>query len=67
MCLLEYLRLLYMSLMSQNVISVGCLIIYGLLELVQSNVSDDRLISSTERTNTFGHVGNVVEIQQLDV
>lgn len=56
-----------MSLMSQNVISVGCLIIYGLLELVQSNVSDDRLISSTERTNTFGHVGNVVEIQQLDV
>ncbi|KAJ5383738.1 hypothetical protein N7517_001649 [Penicillium concentricum] len=40
---------------------------YGLLELVQFNVSDDRLIASTERTNTFGHVGlvvpNVVEAQ----
>lgn len=56
-----------MSLMSQKVISVGCLIIYGLLELVQSNASDDRLIASSERTNTFGHVGNVVEIQQQDV
>ncbi|KAF7529781.1 hypothetical protein PCG10_006112 [Penicillium crustosum] len=33
---------------------------YGLLELVQFNVSDDRLIASTERTNTFGHVGLVV-------
>ncbi|OQE45904.1 hypothetical protein PENCOP_c001G08290 [Penicillium coprophilum] len=33
---------------------------YGLLELVQFNVSDDRLVASTERTNTFGHVGLVV-------
>lgn len=34
--------------------------LYGLLELQQFNVSDDRLIASTERTNTFGHVGLVV-------
>jgi lactoylglutathione lyase len=34
--------------------------LWGLLELQQFNVSDDRLIASTERTNTFGHVGLVV-------
>lgn len=32
----------------------------GLLELVQFNVSDDTLLASTKRTNTFGHVGLVV-------
>jgi lactoylglutathione lyase len=34
--------------------------LWGLLELQQFNVSDDRLIASTERSNTFGHVGLVV-------
>ncbi|CAG7922030.1 unnamed protein product [Penicillium olsonii] len=34
--------------------------LWGLLELQQFNVSDDRLVASTERTNTFGHVGLVV-------
>ncbi|KAJ5160171.1 Glyoxalase/Bleomycin resistance protein/Dihydroxybiphenyl dioxygenase [Penicillium canariense] len=34
--------------------------LYGLLELVQFNVSDDRLVGSTKRTNTFGHVGLIV-------
>ncbi|KAJ5513365.1 hypothetical protein N7463_002917 [Penicillium fimorum] len=33
---------------------------YGLLELVQFNVSDDRIIALTEGTNTIGHVGLVV-------
>ncbi|KAF7593549.1 hypothetical protein BBP40_011277 [Aspergillus hancockii] len=32
----------------------------GLIELVQFNVSDDRLIASTKRTNTFGHIGLIV-------
>jgi lactoylglutathione lyase len=34
--------------------------LWGLLELQQFNVSDDRLLASTERTNTFGHVGLIV-------
>ncbi|KAJ5690042.1 Glyoxalase/Bleomycin resistance protein/Dihydroxybiphenyl dioxygenase [Penicillium macrosclerotiorum] len=34
--------------------------LYGLLELVQFNVSDDHLVASTQRTNTFGHVGLIV-------
>ena len=34
--------------------------LWGLLELQQFSVSDDRLIASTERSNTFGHVGLVV-------
>ncbi|KAJ5835753.1 hypothetical protein N7447_001779 [Penicillium robsamsonii] len=33
---------------------------YGLLKLVQFNVLDDRLIASTEKANTFEHVGLVV-------
>lgn len=32
----------------------------GLLELVQFNVTDDTLVASTKRTNTFGHVGLIV-------
>lgn len=32
----------------------------GLLELVQFNVTDDTLLASTKRTNTFGHVGLIV-------
>ncbi|OKP13330.1 hypothetical protein PENSUB_932 [Penicillium subrubescens] len=34
--------------------------LYGLLELVQFNVSDDHLVASTKRTNTFSHVGLIV-------
>lgn len=34
--------------------------LYGLIELVQFNVSDDHLEASTKRTNTFGHVGLIV-------
>ena len=34
--------------------------LYGLIELVQFNVSDDHLAASTKRTNTFGHVGLIV-------
>ncbi|KAL4805878.1 hypothetical protein BDV18DRAFT_14272 [Aspergillus unguis] len=34
--------------------------ISGLLEIVQFNVSDDTLLGSTKRTNTFGHVGLIV-------
>jgi lactoylglutathione lyase len=33
---------------------------YGLLEIVEFSVSDDRVIASTERTNTLSHVGLVV-------
>ncbi|KAJ5776359.1 uncharacterized protein N7511_001370 [Penicillium nucicola] len=33
---------------------------YGLLEIVEFSVSDDTLLSSTQRTNTFSHVGLVV-------
>jgi lactoylglutathione lyase len=33
---------------------------YGLLEIVEFSVSDDRVVSSTERTNTFSHVGLIV-------
>ncbi|KAJ5272663.1 hypothetical protein N7478_007788 [Penicillium angulare] len=37
----------------------------GLLELVQFNVTDDSLVASTKRTNTFGHVGLIVpDIQE---
>lgn len=32
----------------------------GILEIVQFNVSDDKLLSSTKRTSTFGHVGLIV-------
>ncbi|KAL4782711.1 hypothetical protein BJX76DRAFT_331993 [Aspergillus varians] len=32
----------------------------GLLEIVQFNVSDDTLLGSINRTNTFGHVGLIV-------
>ncbi|KAL3460602.1 hypothetical protein BJX64DRAFT_278350 [Aspergillus heterothallicus] len=32
----------------------------GLLEIVTFNASDDTLLGSTKRTNTFGHVGLVV-------
>ncbi|KAL2871482.1 VOC family protein [Aspergillus lucknowensis] len=32
----------------------------GLLEIVQFNASDDNLLSSTKRTNTFGHIGLIV-------
>jgi lactoylglutathione lyase len=32
----------------------------GLIELVQFNVSDDNPQASTQRTNTFGHVGLIV-------
>lgn len=34
--------------------------LYGLIELVQFNVSDDTPLASTKRTNTFGHVGLIV-------
>ncbi|KAJ5218680.1 Glyoxalase/Bleomycin resistance protein/Dihydroxybiphenyl dioxygenase [Penicillium cinerascens] len=34
--------------------------LYGLIELVQFKVSDDHLVASTKRTNTFGHVGLIV-------
>jgi lactoylglutathione lyase len=33
---------------------------YGLLEIVEFSVSDDRVVASTQRTNTFSHVGLVV-------
>ncbi|RDW72558.1 VOC family protein [Aspergillus mulundensis] len=32
----------------------------GLLEIVQFNVSDDTLLGSLNRTNTFGHIGLIV-------
>ncbi|KAL4936941.1 hypothetical protein BDV06DRAFT_232915 [Aspergillus oleicola] len=32
----------------------------GLLEIVTFNVSDDKLLGSTKRTNTFGHIGLIV-------
>ncbi|KAL2830276.1 hypothetical protein BDW59DRAFT_23269 [Aspergillus cavernicola] len=32
----------------------------GLLEIVQFNVSDDTLLGSLNRTNTFGHIGMIV-------
>ncbi|KAJ5122550.1 Glyoxalase/Bleomycin resistance protein/Dihydroxybiphenyl dioxygenase [Penicillium atrosanguineum] len=34
--------------------------LYGLIEMVQFNVSDDHFEPSTKRTNTFGHVGLIV-------
>lgn len=34
--------------------------LYGLIELVQFNISDDHLVASTKRTNTFSHVGLIV-------
>lgn len=34
--------------------------LYGILELVQFKVSDDHLVASTKRTNTFSHVGLIV-------
>ncbi|QKX54152.1 uncharacterized protein TRUGW13939_01236 [Talaromyces rugulosus] len=34
--------------------------LYGLVELQQFNVSDDHLLASTKRSNTFGHVGLIV-------
>ncbi|KAH8698660.1 hypothetical protein BGW36DRAFT_376566 [Talaromyces proteolyticus] len=34
--------------------------LYGLIELQQFNVSDDTLLASTKRSNTFGHVGLIV-------
>ncbi|KAF5855686.1 hypothetical protein ETB97_008600 [Aspergillus alliaceus] len=34
--------------------------LYGLIEFVQFNVSDDHLVASTKQTNTFGHIGLIV-------